>query len=400
MTAGPVPRTGGGEGRGLIVSSKCAGRLFAARDMRITVTYRVASTTEDIEAKAQSLAVEQSVEMPLDAIDDSHVLADIVGKVESIEPSDPGFYLVRVALAAVTLGDEPGQLMNMLFGNSSLHDFVTLENIELSAALTRRFGGPRSGIAGLRERAGAHGRAMTCAALKPQGLPPRALAGLAARFALGGVDYIKDDHALADQDYSPFVARVQACAAAVREASDETGRLTRYVPNLSGNLDQLRAQLAVAADEGIDTVVIAPMVVGLSAFHTVACEHPGIAFIAHPAMGGAARIAPPLLLGRLFRLFGADAVIFPNYGGRFGYSSATCAAIAEAARGRWNDVAPALPVPAGGMTPARLPELLEFYGAEAMILIGGGLLSARERLTSETAAFVARVAELSRELSA
>ena len=49
------------------------------------------------------------------------------------------------------------------------------------------------------------------------------------------------------------------------------------------------------------------------------------------------------------------------------------------------------------MTPARLPELIDFYGRDAMILIGGGLLSARERLISETAAFVARVAEFSRK---
>jgi hypothetical protein len=40
-------------------------------------------------------------------------------------------------------------------------------------------------------------------------------------------------------------------------------------------------------------------------------------------MIGAARIAPPLLLVKLFRLFGADAMIFPHHGGRFGYSAAT-----------------------------------------------------------------------------
>jgi len=362
--------------------------------MRITAIYRVASAAEDIDAKAHSLAVEQSVEMPLDAIDDERVLAEIAGRVESIEPDGPGVWRVRVALAAETFGTEPGQFMNMLFGNSSLHDFVTLEDAELPAAMVAHFGGPRSGMAGMRRRAGAEARALTCTALKPQGLPPEALARLAARFAMGGVDFIKDDHGLADQDYSPFAARVAACAEAVRQASSKTGRPTRYMPNISGNLDQLRAQLGIARDEGLDAVVIAPMVVGLTAFHTVAREHPDIAFVAHPAMGGAARIAPPLLLGRLFRLFGADATIFPNHGGRFGYSPDTCAAIADAARGTWHGIAPCLPVPAGGMTPARLPDLLAFYGADAMILMGGGLLSARERLTSETAAFVERVAEL------
>jgi ribulose-bisphosphate carboxylase large chain len=363
--------------------------------MRITAIYRLAGSEADIDGKAQSLAIEQSVEMPLDAIDDARVLGEIVGRVEGIAPDGPGSWRVTVSLSAQTVGAEPGQLMNMLFGNSSLHEFAMLEDAELPPELARAFGGPNAGAAGLRARVHAPTRALTCAALKPQGMPPERLAALAERLARGGLDYIKDDHGLAEQAYSPFAERVAACAAAVRRAVAETGHPTRYVPNLSGNLDKLRTQLRIAADEGIDTVVTAPMVIGLPAFHAIVREHPAIAFIAHPAMGGAARIAPPLLIGKLFRLMGADAVIFPNYGGRFGYSPAMCTAIAQATRGEWHGLRAALPVPAGGMTLNRLPELLNVYGTEAMILIGGGLLSARERITSETAAFVAEVASLS-----
>ena len=39
------------------------------------------------------------------------------------------------------------------------------------------------------------------------------------------------------------------------------------------------------------------------------------------------------------------------------------------------------------MTTDRVPEMLDFYGRDVMLLIGGGLLAARERLTAETAAF-------------
>jgi ribulose-bisphosphate carboxylase large chain len=81
--------------------------------------------------------------------------------------------------------------------------------------------------------------------------------------------------------------------------------------------------------------------------------------------------------------------VFPNHGGRFGYSSATCRALAEAALAPWGGVAATAPVPAGGMTPDRVAEMLRFYGRDVMLLIGGGLLAAGERLTEETAAFVA-----------
>ena len=46
------------------------------------------------------------------------------------------------------------------------------------------------------------------------------------------------------------------------------------------------------------------MIMGFANFHRLVRDNPDIAFIAHPTMGGAARIAPPLLLGKLFRLLG------------------------------------------------------------------------------------------------
>jgi ribulose-bisphosphate carboxylase large chain len=116
-----------------------------------------------------------------------------------------------------------------------------------------------------------------------------------------------------------------------------------------------------------------------------------VPILAHPALAGAARIAPPLLLGKLFRLFGADATIFPNAGGRFAYSAETCAAIVDAACAPWHGLAPTLPVPAGGMTVARVAGMRERYGDDAMFLIGGGLLAARERLYDRAREFAAAV---------
>ncbi|MGE5506704.1 MAG: RuBisCO large subunit C-terminal-like domain-containing protein [Actinomycetota bacterium] len=354
---------------------------------RLTAVYRIRAAKDDIAARAHSIAVEQSVEMPVDIIDDDFVLDHVVGRVEAITPVEDGLWEVRIGLSARSTGFEAGQLFNMLFGNSSIHDDVVLWDAELPDALTDAFAGPGHGLDGLRARVGAEGRAMTCSALKPQGLPPARLADIAGRMARGGIDFIKDDHGLADQDYASFADRVAACARAVAEA----GTRTRYAPSLSGHLDALRRQAEVALANGLDTVLIAPMVVGVPALHALRREFPALAFMAHPAMAGAARIAPPLLLGKLFRLLGADATVFPNHGGRFGYSPETCRALAGAALGRWRSMPAAVPVPAGGMTPARIPEMLDFYGPDVMLLIGGGLLAAKDRLTDETAAFVAAV---------
>jgi ribulose-bisphosphate carboxylase large chain len=355
------------------------------RSRRFRATYRIRADRASIEARAQSIAVEQSVEMPVAAIAEPEILRDIVGRVEAIEDRGDGHFDVHIGLAAVTTGREAGQFLNMAFGNTSLHEDVTLLDVEIPSDIARAFGGPRHGIEGLRRRADAFGRALTCSALKPQGVAPARLAQLAEQFARGGIDFIKDDHGLADQGYSPFAERVAAIAGAVGSTS--------YVPSLSGDLDAMRRQIDTARSHGIDTVMIAPMIAGWATMQALVRAYPEVAFIAHPTMGGGARIAPDLLIGTLFRALGADAVIFPNHGGRFGYSPETCRRLAERARAALDGIRPALPVPAGGMTLDRVPEMLDFYGPDAMLLIGGSLLAARKRLTEETAAFTSAVAQ-------
>jgi len=353
--------------------------------------YRVRSDARSIDGRARAIAVEQSVEMPVAAIDDDFVLAEIVGRVEAVRAAGAGVFEVHIALAAETVGDDPGQLINMLFGNTSLHDDVVLHDVGFPRQITAALGGPRHGLHELRRRVGAGKRALTCSALKPQGLPAQKLAELAGRLAQGGIDYIKDDHGLADQNYSPFAARAEAIAATLRRVEQTCGRTALYAPSLSGDLDTMRRQLAVAADVGIRTVLIAPMIAGLANTHRLVREHPDFAFMAHPSLAGAARIAPALLFGKLFRMLGADAVVFPNHGGRFGYSPETCRDLARTALDERDGLRPCVPVPAGGMTPERVPEMLDFYGSDTMLLIGGGLLAARDRLIEETAAFVAAV---------
>jgi ribulose-bisphosphate carboxylase large chain len=362
-------------------------------DHWIVATYRVRSAADAIDARAQALALEQSIESPLAAVGDPRVLREVVARVAGVAPVAPETFDVKIELAAETTGFEAGQLLNMLFGNTSLHDDAALVDAEFPASYTARFGGPRFGIAGIRALTGAHHRPLTCSALKPQGLAPAALASLATIFARAGVDVVKDDHGLADQASAPFGARVRAVQAAVDQVNRETGKHCVYAPSLTGHYGQLCAELADAREAGARMVLMAPMVSGVGGLAALAREA-GVPILAHPALAGAARIAPPLLLGKLFRLFGADATIFPNAGGRFSYTAETCRAIADAARAPWHDLVPMLPVPAGGMTVARVAEMRAQFGEDTMLLIGGSLLAAREALPKRAREFVAAVEEM------
>jgi ribulose-bisphosphate carboxylase large chain len=358
---------------------------------RIVATYRITAPQAEAKARAQALAVEQSVEMPLEAIEDERILEEIVARVIDIRPQADHFE-VDLGIAPATTGNEAAQLMNMLFGNCSLQPEVELVDVRFPPGFENAFPGPRFGIDGLRAMTRVERRPLTCTALKPQGSSVERLVQLARTFALAGIDVIKDDHGIANQDYAPFDRRVPAVQKAVLEANRETGGNTLYAPTFSGGSIALAAQTRVAKDCGVKLALIAPMLVGIPAFIEAQAEL-DLPVLAHPAFAGAARIAPPLLLGKLFRLFGADATIFPNHGGRFSYSPEACQAIADAARTPWANVKPAMPVPAGGMTVERVDEMVRGYGCDVMLLIGGGLLAAKGRLLEKSRAFVHKVAQ-------
>jgi len=359
-------------------------------DCWIAATYRVRSAPGAIDARAEAIALEQSIEAPLAAVDDARVLREVVARVANVSPVAPDSFDVTIHLAVETTGFEAGQLLNMLFGNTSLHEDVTLVDASFPDSFTARFGGPRFGIAGIRALTGARERPLTCSALKPQGLSPAQLAAIAGTFARAGLDVIKDDHGLADQAAAPFAERVRAVQHAVDEANRETGGRCVYAPSVTGHYGQLLDRAVVAREAGVRMMLVAPMLSGVGGLAALTRDV-GVPVIAHPALAGAARIAPPLLLGKLFRLFGADATIFPNAGGRFSYSAETCADIAGAARAPWHGLAPMLPVPAGGMTVGRVPEMRERFGPDTMLLIGGSLLAAREHLFERAREFVVAV---------
>lgn len=344
---------------------------------RMHAIYRIESSDRDIASRAEALAVEQSVECPLGAVRNARVREDVVGQVLAIEPADAGCFDVRIGLALETVCDDAAQLMNMLFGNSSLQPDVALVGVDWPDGLPR-LPGPQFGVSGVRARLGvAHGP-LSGSALKPQGSTIGALADLAYRMARAGIDLIKDDHGLTDPASAPFDERVPAIQGAVERANHETGRHTVYAPNLSGGGRKLARQVALCRSLGVGAVMFCPLLVGPSAM--VECVDDGldVPVLAHPALAGCGRIAPALLYGTLFRLFGADMVIFPNFGGRFLDDAASCRAVAQAGAAPLGNLPPALPVPAGGITPARVDELVTFYGDNVMLLIGGALLAAAD----------------------
>ncbi|HWQ09961.1 MAG TPA: RuBisCO large subunit C-terminal-like domain-containing protein [Holophaga sp.] len=347
---------------------------------RFRVDYVVSGTEAEALAKADAICVEQTVEFPRDLLPAGPIPDEIVGRVEAFEPAGEGAFRVRISYAVECAGGDLVQLLNVLFGNISLMPGIRVVDLDLPEAVTGWFRGPRFGREGLRERCGVRHRPLICSALKPMGLSAAELAGQAYAFALGGIDLIKDDHGLSNQPFCRYEDRVAACAEAVDRANRATGHHTLYLPHVSGPADQVFARARRAKELGAGGLLVCPSLVGFDALRCLAEDDDlALPVMAHPAFGGSLVSAPGngfahgVLYGTLTRLAGADLSVYPNYGGRFSFSREECVEIAEATRAPLGRLAPSFPAPGGGMTTDRAQDLLQVYGRDFALLIGGGL---------------------------
>jgi ribulose-bisphosphate carboxylase large chain len=145
----------------------------------------------------------------------------------------------------------------------------------------------------------------------------------------------------------------------------------------AGEIEE-RARLARAAGAG--GILVSPGLCGLDSMRRLAEDAAiDLPILSHPSLQGSftvgqhAGISHGLMYGLLNRLAGADAAIFPNFGGRFSFSEDQCREIAAATARPLGGLAPIFPAPAGGMTMDRIDEMRRFYGDDVIVLIGGDM---------------------------
>jgi ribulose-bisphosphate carboxylase large chain len=349
---------------------------------RFDVVYHVKGDRAEVDLIAQDICVEQTIEFPADLISaDDDIRNHIIGQVKDIKELASEVWQVTISFAIEVTGFTLPQLINVIFGNISIKPNIRIAKLDnLHQSLLRNFKGPRFGSAGLREIVNEPKRALLCTALKPMGLSNQGLAQQAYEFAKGGMDFIKDDHGLANQPFSPFRQRVELCAEAVERANQETGYKCRYVPSLSSPFETLMDDARFAKECNSGGLLVAPGLVGFDTMRALADNDGlGLPILGHPSFIGSYAISPNdglsfyALFGQLMRLAGADASIFPSYGGRFSFSKDECRSIADGTQADMGHIKTILPTPGGGMTLDRVTELHDFYGPEMMFLIGGAL---------------------------
>jgi ribulose-bisphosphate carboxylase large chain len=346
---------------------------------RFSVTYRIFGSEAEARSKAEDVCIEQTVEFPADEVPEGVIRDHVFGRVEQFKRSDQESFTAVISYAVEIVAGELTQFLNVVFGNSSIKPGIRVEHLDLPESLLRGFKGPRFGREGIRRLLKVPQRPLISTALKPMGLSSEELADLAYRFVLGGMDIIKDDHGLSNQSCSPFEERVELCAAAVKRACEKTGQHSIYVANITASHREVLKRARFAKGAGAGGLMAAPGLIGMDLMRELA-EDDGIALpiFTHPALQGSYvtsrnGISHGVIFGQLARLAGADATIFPNFGGRFSFSREECSDIVRGTSSPMGSLKSIFPAPGGGMSIARVPEILETYGQELIFLIGGGL---------------------------
>jgi ribulose-bisphosphate carboxylase large chain len=349
---------------------------------RFSVTYRITpDDSRPVEAHAKDICIEETVEIPADCVPKGHWDAGIVGKIESIteRPGNPADYDAVISYRTDIANDAIPNLLNVMFGNISIRRGIKIVDVQFAADQLKAFGGPRIGIDGIRKALGVNDRPLATTAIKPLGLGAKELAAMCGGYARGGLDAIKDDHGLIDQLFHPFEERVARIQDEIHAANAKTGRTTHYYPMLAGRFDQVEAQAAFAKQQGCFGVLVAPFLIGPDTGFSLARKY-DLAVMTHPTMSGTHfhdprhGMTPAILLGTLFRLFGADISVFPNSGGRFTFTAQECQDLASALREPLGPLRSALPSPAGGMTIEKVGAMVDAFGNDTALLIGGALL--------------------------
>jgi ribulose-bisphosphate carboxylase large chain len=354
----------------------------------LTAIYEIDGPEALARRTTERICIDQTIEAESNLLPPS-LQSTILGQLEDLRATAGGRYHATIRFRGDLLSGECSDLLNVLFGTSSLRGDVTLLSFTMTNGLLSSWPGPRFGIDGLKQAVGVSRHPLLCAVLKPLGRTPQELAELAIQFVEGGVDMIKDDQSLVDQRWCPFEERVARCAEAVVQESTRRGRPCLYFAHVSGSLDTMRQRAALAKTLGASGLLVAPGLTGFDAMRTLRSDDEiALPIASHPSMlgtlvdQGRGGLAAPVVYGLLPRLVGSDLSIYPAFGSGYPMSQQECVSVADQCRQVWGAIKPIMPAIGGRIGIERIVELGSVLGRDAIFVLGSRMQQNPENIVA------------------
>jgi ribulose-bisphosphate carboxylase large chain len=289
-----------------------------------------------------------------------------------------------------------------LFGLEALQK-VRLQEVIFPERLVRAHQGPKVGIEEARRLIEAYGRPLVGTIVKPKvGLDPRGTAQLAAAAVRGGLDLVKDDETLTDQNFCPMVPRVEEVMSALEKVELETGKKAFYAVNVTSGADQILERAERALDHGANMVMVDVLTAGFSALEVLS-RNLKVPIHVHRTMHGAltrdkAHGISMAVIARLVRLAGGTNLHTGTYLGKMAREAEENDRAKEALRGEWHGLKSVFPVASGGVYPGNVHANLDGYGIDCIVQAGGGVHGHPHGTTAGAKAMVQSVEAWARKI--
>jgi ribulose-bisphosphate carboxylase large chain len=295
---------------------------------------------------------------------------------------------------------EEGNLCQLLSGIAgNIFGMKGVENLRLidatlPPAYVKYFKGPQYGMEGIRKLMRVKKRPLTGAVVKPKiGFSAAEHAQVGFETWMGGFDFVKDDENLTSLKFNRFEDRVKIMTKLRDKAEKLTGEKKSAFLNITAETEVMKRRAKLVADHGWDYVMIDVVVAGNAAVHTMRdyLGDLGLAIHAHRAMHAAFDRNPKhgltmQFLAKTMRLLGVNQIHSGTGVGKLVGTREELLAIADVLREKktkarrhllldqdWGNIKSAFPASSGGLHPGLVPDVMDIYGNEFILLISGGI---------------------------
>lgn len=280
-----------------------------------------------------------------------------------------------------------------IFGMKAIKN-LRLIDVALPQSYLRNFKGPHFGIDGIRKMMKVSDRPLTGAVPKPKiGFSAREHAKVGYETWMGGFDFVKDDENLTSTSFNRFEDRVKFLTQMRDRAEHETGDKKSAFINITAETDLMKKRADMLADYGWNYAMIDVVVSGTASVMTMRdyCSDLGLAIHAHRAMHATfdrdkKHGITMQFLAKIMRIIGVSQIHTGTAVGKLTGSKKESMILADVLREKktkavdtmlleqeWGRIKTAFPVSSGGLHPGLVPDVLDIYGNELVLLVSGGI---------------------------
>lgn len=282
-----------------------------------------------------------------------------------------------------------------IFGMKALKK-LRLEDVYWPKSIVESFPGPLHGINGVREILKIFDRPITATVPKPKvGLDTNEYVEVAEDIWTSGIDLVKDDENLTSQSFIKFEDRVSKMFRIRDRVEKETGERKGYLINITAPFNEMVRRAKLVKDHGGEFVMIDILTTGWSALQAFKelDKELGLAIHAHRAFHAAftrdRRHGMSMkVVAEVSRLIGVDHIHVGTVVGKLESPLKEVTALIKICRERksrrnmklkllrkeWHNIKPVIPVSSGGIHPGLIPKIIELFGIDFIIQVGGGVL--------------------------